>query len=72
MTTVEGRDWVARTADEVAAEADRRAPNRPAVCASGISLSGPIHLRNLREIMIPHLVADEIRHRGRDCVHILS
>ena len=40
--------------------------------ASGISPSGPIHLGNLREIMTPHLVADEIRRRGVDCDHILS
>ena len=40
--------------------------------ASGISPSGPIHLGNLREIMTPHLVADEIRRRGRAVVHLLS
>ena len=28
-------------------------------CASGISPSGPVHLGNLRELMTPHLVADE-------------
>jgi lysyl-tRNA synthetase class 1 len=44
----------------------------PIVCASGLSPSGPIHLGNLREVMTPHLVADEIRRRGRECVHILS
>ena len=68
----EDRDWVARTADTVLAEADQRAPGAPVVCASGISPSGPIHLGNLREIMVPHLVADEIRRRGRECVHLLS
>src|SRR6266516_4009454 len=65
-------DWVDRFADEVVAEAQRRAPDRPIVCASGLSPSGPIHLGNLREVMTPHLVADEIRRRGHDCVHILS
>jgi lysyl-tRNA synthetase, class I len=65
-------EWVSRFADEVIAEAERRAPGRPIVCASGLSPSGPIHLGNLREVMTPHLVADEIRRRGRDCVHILS
>ncbi|MFC4950633.1 lysine--tRNA ligase [Pseudonocardia sp. GCM10023141] len=65
-------DWVSRFADEVIAEADRRAPGKPIVCASGLSPSGPIHLGNLREVMTPHLVADEIRRRGRDCVHIIS
>jgi lysyl-tRNA synthetase class 1 len=65
-------DWVARLADEVIAEAERRAPGRPVVCASGLSPSGPVHLGNLREVMTPHLVADEIRRRGLDCVHLLS
>jgi lysyl-tRNA synthetase, class I len=65
-------DWVSRFADQVIAEAERRAPGKPVVCASGLSPSGPIHLGNLREVMTPHLVADEIRRRGHECVHILS
>ncbi|UCM89557.1 lysine--tRNA ligase [Streptomyces marincola] len=65
-------DWVSRLADEVIAEAERRAPGKPVVCASGISPSGPIHLGNLREIMVPHLVADEIKRRGIPCEHLLS
>ena len=65
-------DWVSRFADEVIAEAERRAPGKPIVCASGLSPSGPIHLGNLREVMTPHLVADEIRRRGFACVHIVS
>ncbi|WP_275559681.1 lysine--tRNA ligase [Streptomyces sp. 5-6(2022)] len=65
-------DWVSRFADEVIAEAERRAPGKPVVVASGLSPSGPIHLGNLREVMTPHLVADEIRRRGHECVHILS
>ncbi|MFN8077956.1 MAG: lysine--tRNA ligase [Kineosporiaceae bacterium] len=71
-------DWVARFADEVIAEVDRRIAadprlaGKPIICASGVSPSGPIHLGNLREIMTPHLVADEIRRRGRDVVHVLS
>jgi lysyl-tRNA synthetase class 1 len=65
-------DWVARMADEVVAESDARAPGKPVIVASGISPSGPIHLGNLREIMVPHLVADEIRRRGIACTHILS
>ena len=65
-------DWVARLANEVIEAGDRRFPGRQIVCASGISPSGPIHLGNLREVMVPHLVADEIRRRGRDCVHIIS
>jgi lysyl-tRNA synthetase class 1 len=63
-------DWVAEIADRVVEEADRR--GSPVVCASGLSPSGPIHLGNLREIFVPHLVADEIRRRGRPCAHILS
>ena len=65
-------DWVSRFADEVIAEAGRRSPGKPIVVASGLSPSGPIHLGNLREVMVPHLVADEIRRRGVECVHILS
>ncbi|WP_066943688.1 lysine--tRNA ligase [Microtetraspora fusca] len=65
-------DWVSRFADEVIAEAERRAPGKAIVCASGLSPSGPIHLGNLREVMTPHLVADEIRRRGYECVHIIS
>src|SRR3954449_867345 len=65
-------DWVARLADEVMAESQRRAPGKPIVCASGLSPSGPIHLGNLREVMTPHLVADEIRRRGHAVEHILS
>lgn len=65
-------DWVSRFADEVIAEGERRAPGKPIVVASGLSPSGPIHLGNLREVMTPHLVADEIRRRGHECVHVLS
>ncbi|WP_307831419.1 lysine--tRNA ligase [Nucisporomicrobium flavum] len=65
-------DWVSRFADEVIAEAQRRSPGRPVVCASGLSPSGPIHLGNLREVMTPHLVADEIRRRGHEVVHLIS
>jgi len=72
VTAEIGGDWVSRFADEVIAEADRRNPGAVIVCASGLSPSGPIHLGNLREVMTPHLVADEIKRRGRDCVHLLS
>src|SRR4051794_8603606 len=65
-------DWVAQTADRVMAAAERRNITAPIVCASGISPSGPIHLGNLREIMVPHLVADEICRRGLACRHVLS
>jgi lysyl-tRNA synthetase class 1 len=65
-------DWVARLADDVIAEAERRAPGRKIIVASGLSPSGPVHLGNLREVMVPHLVADEIKRRGVSCEHILS
>ncbi len=65
-------DWVYRFADEVIAEAERRAPGKPIVVASGLSPSGPIHLGNLREVMTPHLVADEIRRRGLEVRHLIS
>jgi lysyl-tRNA synthetase, class I len=65
-------DWVVRTADQVRAEAERRHPGQAPTCASGISPSGPVHLGNLRELMVPHLIADEIRKQGAPCRHILS
>ncbi|WP_353510396.1 lysine--tRNA ligase [Intrasporangium sp.] len=64
-------DWVTRLADEVVAEAQARGIEN-IVCASGISPSGPIHLGNFRELITPHLVADEIKRRGIACEHILS
>ncbi len=65
-------DWVARTAAEVRTEGERRHPGETPTCASGISPSGPVHLGNLRELMTPHLVADEVRKQGAPCRHILS
>ncbi len=65
-------DWVARTAGLVRAEGERRHPGEAPTCASGISPSGPVHLGNLRELMVPHLVADEVRRDGAPCRHILS
>ncbi|MET7419229.1 lysine--tRNA ligase [Dactylosporangium sp. NPDC005555] len=72
MASETDNDWVDRFADEVIAASERRAPGKPVVCASGLSPSGPVHLGNLREVMTPHLVADEIRRRGHDVVHIIS
>ncbi|MGW3915686.1 lysine--tRNA ligase [Streptomyces sp. NPDC005070] len=68
----ETTDWVSRFADEVIEESERRAPGKPVVVASGLSPSGPIHLGNLREVMTPHLVADEIRRRGHTVRHLIS
>ncbi|MFI0233750.1 lysine--tRNA ligase [Streptomyces sp. NPDC017086] len=70
--STETTDWVSRFADEVIEESERRAPGKPVVVASGLSPSGPIHLGNLREVMTPHLVADEIRRRGRRVRHLIS
>ncbi|MEU6578819.1 lysine--tRNA ligase [Streptomyces sp. NPDC046805] len=70
--STETTDWVSRFADEVIAESERRAPGKPVVVASGLSPSGPIHLGNLREVMTPHLVADEIRRRGYQVRHLIS
>ena len=65
-------DWVARTAAQVREEGERRHPGEVPTCASGISPSGPVHLGNLRELMTPHLVADEVRRNGAPCRHLLS
>ncbi|NNG38820.1 lysine--tRNA ligase [Flexivirga sp. ID2601S] len=70
MTELQLDDWVSRLADEVIADA--KAKDTKVVCASGISPSGPIHLGNLREVMTPHLVADEVRRRGVEVEHIIS
>ncbi|MEU8868938.1 MULTISPECIES: lysine--tRNA ligase [Streptomyces] len=70
--STETTDWVSRYADEVIEESERRAPGKPVVVASGLSPSGPIHLGNLREVMTPHLVADEIRRRGHEVRHLIS
>jgi lysyl-tRNA synthetase class 1 len=67
-----GDDWVARTAAQVSTEGERWHPGEVPTCASGISPSGPVHLGNLRELMTPHLVADEVRRNGAPCRHILS
>jgi lysyl-tRNA synthetase class 1 len=65
-------DWVSRFADDVIAESERRAPGKPVVVASGLSPSGPIHLGNLREVLTPHLVGDEVRRRGHQVRHLIS
>ncbi|RNI25265.1 lysine--tRNA ligase [Flexivirga caeni] len=70
MTDQQRDDWVSRLADEAIADAE--AKGTTVVCASGISPSGPIHLGNLREVMTPHLVADEVRRRGVEVEHLIS
>lgn len=70
MTETES-SWVQRAADAAVEHALRRG-GPPIVCASGVSPSGPIHLGNMREIMTAHLVAEEIKSRGHDAVHVHS
>jgi lysyl-tRNA synthetase, class I len=72
MVAAANDDWVARTAAEVIALAEQRHPSIAPTCASGISPSGNVHLGNLRELMTPHLVADEVRRSSNPCRHILS
>ncbi|MDX6682533.1 MAG: lysyl-tRNA synthetase, class [Solirubrobacteraceae bacterium] len=62
--------WSERLAQEIEA---RVAPDHgPIVCASGISPSGPIHMGNMREVFTTHLVAEALRARGHDVVHLQS
>jgi len=70
--TTPADDWVLRWAGEVWAESQRRHQGSTPTCASGISPSGPVHLGNLRELMTPHLVADQVRRDGHPSRHILS
>lgn len=65
-------DWVVNAVDQILAEAKSKESDIPFICASGISPSGPIHLGNLREIMVPHFVADELQRQGHDVRHVLS
>jgi lysyl-tRNA synthetase, class I len=65
----DGELWDDVIADRVAAATD---PGRPVVVASGISPSGPIHMGNLREVFTTHLVAEALRRRGREVVHLHS
>jgi lysyl-tRNA synthetase class 1 len=64
--------WSERLAEQVAARVAGEAAGRPIVCASGISPSGPIHMGNLREVFTTHLVAEALRARGLDVVHLHS
>ncbi len=70
-------DWPTQIADRVLRRHERDVSTRgdsasTVVVASGLSPSGPIHLGNLRELLVPHFVAEEIRRRGIACRHILS
>jgi lysyl-tRNA synthetase class 1 len=63
--------WIQRAADRVEQHAAETGA-ATVVCASGISPSGPIHLGNLREVITAHFVAEELKARGRDTVHLHS
>lgn len=65
------RDWVVQAGDTVEQHVQRvKGAGATIVCASGISPSGPVHLGNLREIMTPYLVAEELRARGRQVEYL--
>ncbi|MGI9616692.1 MAG: lysine--tRNA ligase [Acidimicrobiales bacterium] len=73
-------DWPTQIADRVlrrherdlAGSGDSSGKKAGVVIASGLSPSGPIHLGNLRELLVPHFVAEEVRRRGVPCEHVLS
>jgi lysyl-tRNA synthetase class 1 len=64
--------WEDALAEEVIATRAIHGLTGPVVCASGLSPSGPIHLGNLREVFTTHLVAEALRRRGEDVVHLNS
>ncbi len=68
----EVRLWEDALAEEVIATRAEHELAGPIVCASGISPSGPIHLGNLREVFTTHLVAEALRRRGEEVVHLHS
>jgi lysyl-tRNA synthetase class 1 len=66
----EPHDWVTRAADDAIRHSEQSGASGPVTCSSGISPSGPIHLGNLREFLMPHFVADELRRRGVPVRHL--
>jgi lysyl-tRNA synthetase class 1 len=66
----EPHDWVTRAADDAIRHHEQTGATGPVTCSSGISPSGPIHLGNLREFLMPHFVADELRRRGVPVRHL--
>ncbi len=65
------KDWVAQICDRIELRAQRvEEGNATIICASGISPSGPVHLGNLREVMTVHVIAEELRNRGRQVEHL--
>jgi lysyl-tRNA synthetase, class I len=70
MATQDPVDWVTRAADDALRHHERTGADGPVTCSSGISPSGPVHLGNLREFLMPHFVADELRRRGVPVRHL--
>jgi lysyl-tRNA synthetase, class I len=66
----EPHDWVTRAADDAIRHHERSGASGPVTCSSGASPSGPVHLGNLREFLMPHFVADELRRRGVPVRHL--
>jgi lysyl-tRNA synthetase, class I len=65
------KDWVAQICDRIERQVQRvEEDNATVICASGISPSGPVHLGNLREVMTVHMIAEELRNRGRQVEHL--
>lgn len=65
------RDWVVQVSDTVEQHVQRvKGAEATVVCASGISPSGPVHVGNLREVMTPYLVAEELCARGRQVEYL--
>jgi lysyl-tRNA synthetase class 1 len=61
---------VTRAADDAIRHHEKTGADGPVTCSSGISPSGPVHLGNLREFLMPHFVADELRRRGVPVRHL--
>jgi lysyl-tRNA synthetase, class I len=70
MATKNPVDWVTRAADDAVRHHERTDASGPVTCSSGASPSGPVHLGNLREFLMPHFVADELRRRGVPVRHL--
>jgi lysyl-tRNA synthetase class 1 len=70
MATKDPVDWVTRAADDAVRHHERTGASGPVTCSSGASPSGPVHLGNLREFLMPHFVADELRRRGVPVRHL--
>ncbi len=70
MATPDPSDWVTRAADDAVRHHERTGAAGPVTCSSGISPSGPVHLGNLREFLMPHFVAEELRRRGVPVRHL--